>query len=451
MNGFTGCGAGAWTVPPDPSKRVNFMQGLVLGVDELTQESAYLANRSEWLARELLGYGTVVGLRVSSETRSSGAAIVVGPGSAVSRRGRPIRVPMSQALALNEWLDARRNELPRRLGPGKGSPPHDQLNLCVVLSYQQCGTDNQPAAGEPCRTDELPQVYTRLADDFRLELRFDVPEQREGEATRGFVSWLNGIEFVESGPTATLEEFLEALRTAALSRNALDFAPASPPEPLRIHVADTTDFLRAALVVWTTELRPMLRTVAPEDDAVLLAEVYVPVVLTREGRWTVDEPAHILVRQDRRPYLVSLRLLQDLIGFTRSVVTAERQPRPSAPPSLPFTVVAAGIIKGDEDNATHRLPLFNGLRVVRVRDSSVSFTFDGYEEPDPRGDFQYIVKATSGPKIGAGAVINLSSFEAKFIRLSVLNSTGPQIIPAAELKSLEISIEVTRYQAETRS
>jgi len=321
----------------------------------------------------------------------------------------------------------------------------------VVLSYQQCATNNQPAAGEPYRTDELPQVYTRLADDFRLEMRFDVPDQRETDARRGFVSWLNSIEFVDSGPTATLEEFLKALRAAALSPNAFNFALASPPEPVRIHVADTTDFLRAAFGVWTTELRPMLRAAAPEDDAVLLAEISVPVVLTRQGRWTVDEPAHILVHQDRRPYLVSLGLLQDAIGFTRSVVTAERQPRPNAPPSLPFTVVAAGIIKGDESNATHRLPLFNGLRVVRVTDSSVSFTFNGYEQPDPRGDFQYIVKATSGPKNGAAAVINLSSFEAKFIRLSVLNSTGAQIIPVAELKSLEISIEVTRYPAETQS
>ena len=59
MSGFTACGAGARTVPPDPGKRVNFVHGLVLGADDLTQESAYLANRTEWLARDLIGYGTV--------------------------------------------------------------------------------------------------------------------------------------------------------------------------------------------------------------------------------------------------------------------------------------------------------------------------------------------------------------------------------------------------------
>jgi len=36
--------------------------------DDLTQESAYLANRAEWLAREVIGYGTVAGLRVTKET-----------------------------------------------------------------------------------------------------------------------------------------------------------------------------------------------------------------------------------------------------------------------------------------------------------------------------------------------------------------------------------------------
>src|SRR5207302_7187070 len=168
MNGFTAGGAGARSVPPDPAKRVNFMQGLVLGVDELTQESAYLANRAESLARDLLGYGTVTGLRVSRETRANGAAIVVGDGIALSPRGRPIRVTMPQTLALNEWLDARRRELVFHLVPGGGSPPGDLLKLFVVLCYQQCATDNQPGPGEPCRTDDPPQIYTRIADDFRL-------------------------------------------------------------------------------------------------------------------------------------------------------------------------------------------------------------------------------------------------------------------------------------------
>ena len=55
MNGLLACGTGARSVPPDPPKRVNFIRGLVLGADDLTQESAYLANRAEWLARDLLG------------------------------------------------------------------------------------------------------------------------------------------------------------------------------------------------------------------------------------------------------------------------------------------------------------------------------------------------------------------------------------------------------------
>src|ERR1044071_5282966 len=102
MNGFSRCADGPLAVARDPRKRVNFIPAVVLGVDELMQESAFLADRAEWLARDLMGYGTVSGLRVSRETVTSGPAIVVGSGIALSPRGRPIRVVMPQAVALNE-------------------------------------------------------------------------------------------------------------------------------------------------------------------------------------------------------------------------------------------------------------------------------------------------------------------------------------------------------------
>jgi hypothetical protein len=451
MNGFTACGTGARSVPPDPSKRVNFIRGLVLGADELTQESAYLANRSEWLARDLLGTGTVMGLRVSREMRPTGAAIVVGAGSAVSPRGRPIRVTMPQALALNDWLDARRHEVVLHLTPGDGSPPGDRLKLVVVLSYQQCATDHQPGPGEPCRTDEVPPISTRLADDFRLELRFDAPDQRENDATRWFVSWLGSIEYVESGPTATIDELLATLRTAAFSGGSPDILLSSPPESLQVHVADAADFFRAALIVWTTELKPMLRTLAPDDDALLLAEIDLPVRSAPSGRWIVDDPARIALFEERRPYVVSLRLLQELVVSLRSALTPEWARTFGAPVSPPFTVVAAGIVAGDPSNRTNRRPLLNGLRVTAVSDGVVSISFDGYEQPSPQGDFQYIVKATSGPRVGTvPMVINIGGFDATSIRLIVVLAASGKPVPAADLRSFEMTVEVMRYPSERR-
>ena len=37
---------------PNPAKHVNFNVGMVLGVDDFTQEFAYLSGRDQWLARD---------------------------------------------------------------------------------------------------------------------------------------------------------------------------------------------------------------------------------------------------------------------------------------------------------------------------------------------------------------------------------------------------------------
>lgn len=431
MNGFTRCADGPLAVAPDPRKRVNFMPGLVLGVDELMQESAFLADRAEWLARDLMGYGTVSGLRVSRETVTSGPAIVVGSGIALSPRGRPIRVAMPQAVALNDWLDAHRTDLVHHLAPGLDSPPGDVLRLSVVLGYQQCATDNQPGPGEPCRTDEVPRVFTRIADDFSLDLRFRPPEQREELAARELVAWLRRVEIVDSfGGTATIDEFLGALRTAAFPGSPPDDGFASPPEPLRISTVDAAEFFRAACGLWVTELRPLWRTRAPEDDVVLLAEVEVPVVTAAGGRWEVADASRVLTNDARRPYVLALRLLQELA--LRDAVAVGTS-----------TVAAAGIIKGDASNSTHRRPLINGLRVTAVTDGQITIAFNGYVMPSAAGSVQYIVKALPASD-GGPVTVNLGAFESGGIRMRLTAPDG-SAIPAATLASLELIVEVTRY------
>ena len=71
---------------PNPTKHVNYNLGMVLGVDDFTQEFAYLSGRDQWLARDLIGYGTVSGLKVDPEVDvTKGPRIAVEPGMAVSR------------------------------------------------------------------------------------------------------------------------------------------------------------------------------------------------------------------------------------------------------------------------------------------------------------------------------------------------------------------------------
>src|SRR5262245_54666693 len=144
MSAFTTCAAPP-ALMPDPGKRVNYTQGLVLGVDELLQEFTYLSRRDEALVRDVVGYGTVAGLRIEEAlSRDGNPALVVGSGAALSRHGRPIRVAMAQTVDLNAWLESQQAAFLPFLRPGSDSPPSEVLRLAVVLGYRECATDNVP-------------------------------------------------------------------------------------------------------------------------------------------------------------------------------------------------------------------------------------------------------------------------------------------------------------------
>ena len=324
MSGFTTRPPAQRVVPLDPTKHVNYTLGMVLGDDEFKQEFAYLSGRDQWITRDLLGYGTVCGLRVANETDSRGPQIAVAPGVAVTPRGQLVRVPSAQCALLNNWLAVEKNK--RDLLARLGSPLGDAVRLYVVLCYRECPTDMVPIPGEPCRSEEDTMAPSRLADDFQLELRFDPPDQREEEAVRDFVAWLKQIEITDTpGPFATLQEVEEAIRAAAdfLSSplsSPPDFMFGSPPSALRIHPDDVCEYLRAAFRIWVTELRPKWLGqgrqcgTPPDEGCVLLAELNVPLVrLALTGEWTVDDTRTVVINEEHRPYLLHLRMLQEWI------------------------------------------------------------------------------------------------------------------------------------------
>src|SRR5215207_10297648 len=164
--------------PLDPAKHVNFTLGMLLGVDDFTQEFAYLSGRDQWLARDMLGFGTVCGLRVSVEPDARGPRVAVEPGTALTPHGQLVRVPTRQCAYLNEWLAAHDTAVTERVG----SPPG--LRLHVVLCYRACETDAVPIPGEPCRSEDDVMAASRLTDDYVLELRFAPPDQDEEDAVR---------------------------------------------------------------------------------------------------------------------------------------------------------------------------------------------------------------------------------------------------------------------------
>ena len=321
------------TTDPNPAKHVNFNVGMVLGVDDFTQEFAYLAGRDQWLARDLIGYGTVRGLNVRMEVDAiKGPRVVVEPGVAVSPRGQLICVPAAQCAYLKNWVADHSQDIT----PHVTSPPDSDLQLYVVLCYRNCPTDDVPIAGEPCRSEDKLMAPSRLSDDFSLELRLERPNQREEDAVRDFVAWLKQVEISETDPSTELEKFLQVIRDAAaewltsplsspLSSPPGDFMFGSPPDALIINLADATEYFRAAFRVWVTELRPrwiarwhgcaathIESDAAADEDCVLLAQPDVPLLPLSPGTWDIpNEP--IPVNQDERPYLIHLRLLQEWV------------------------------------------------------------------------------------------------------------------------------------------
>ena len=313
----------------DLTKHVNYTSGMILGVDDFTQEFAYLAGRDRWLARDALGFGTVSGLTVEvDKDGSKGARVMVSPGVAISPRGQFICVSSAQCAYLNEWIAANSADLTAALKPLITSPPvtsphlKDELKLYVVLCYRDCPVDNVPIPGEPCRSEEELTAASRISDDFSLEMRLKAPKQPEEQKVREFVEWLRNIKIVETGDSTPDADFKNAVRAKWLPPPTSPPAVSSPAV-LQINVEDISEYMRTAFRLWVTELRNVLSErktgCAVEmtggesiEDCVLLAELRVPLVPISNGLKVSDSEA-VAVDEENRPFLLHLRMLQELM------------------------------------------------------------------------------------------------------------------------------------------
>ena len=88
----------------DLSKRVRYSTGLVLGVDEFTQDQAYFMERDRLLTRALHGYGVVQGLRAHLDSSEDLLQVRVEPGLAVEPSGQHVCVGRAQCAVIKDWL-----------------------------------------------------------------------------------------------------------------------------------------------------------------------------------------------------------------------------------------------------------------------------------------------------------------------------------------------------------
>jgi len=450
----------------DPTKHVNYTYGMVLGVDDLTQEFAYHSGRDHLMMRDAVGYGTVNGLRVTVAPNANGEIEVnVSPGTALSPRGQLIHVNTAQCANLEKWLAIAKNK--KGVGDEVGVPPAAPVALSVVLCYRACPTDKVPVPGEPCRSEEDTMAYSRLRDDFKLELRIKhatkppSPDQREEDALRDFIKWLNEHLVVTADEDNLTSEadfvtaVLAAAHPAVLPPGDLppDFMiDNSPPNPMRVNVSQACAFRRIAFRLWVTEFRPRWRpaqfntqtaTCAPDgsdagtitdDNCVLLADLRVP--LTTNVLLDTTTPVRVL--EERRPYVIHQRMLQEwlLCGNFDEVSRPQAQ-------TLPLVTIVRD---------TGGTPLFrfwfhlntpkNQIRVASFKETDII----ALSETDVAGDFLEELKVVGVTPV-AGAR-NLYEVE--------LNADARLIRFVFKLDSIEVQTEggggvaLSKYAAASR-
>lgn len=467
---------GSGTVAIDACKRVNYTLGMLLGVDDFVQESTYHTARRHALAREALGYGTVRGLDVVVEPDGDkGPRLRVTPGVALLPSGTPVCVDSEQCSNLNDWLAAHATQVEQALSAD--SPPAN-IVLHAVLSYTQCLTDNVPIPGEPCRSEDDLMKPSRIADGFRLELRLHAPPQREEDAVRDFVDWLARIPVVADSPPLDEEQFIKQLRDAAHAWLEPTSPPATPGDfmfgaPAGSLRADE-GLLRAALRLWTTELRPLwmaradcgcsAQQSAGADDAVLLATLDVPLVAIGSG-WRVSDviTQPVLIDQSRRPVLLSLRMVQELIaqnptpeacdtvvssiefGLLPDAGSASEYSRADHTHGTPELPPLSGDLDGslgDADSMSPpRPPLVVGLRGRRLADidpaPNQTLIFDDLTDTWKPGDVEVAIPELGGDLTGTISSATLTRLQGKLVDATapgpndVLRFIGGKWVPAA--------------------
>jgi hypothetical protein len=132
-------------------QRVNFMQGMVLGVDDFRAEQDYARKRLNRRNRVLHGMGIASGLEVTVQHDTSGSCVVIAPGFAFDPAGNEICLDQPMTYAL----------------PAQGS-----VRLVLLAYSEQLCRSVPTVANDPLdTTNDAPTAQpTRIAETFRADL-----------------------------------------------------------------------------------------------------------------------------------------------------------------------------------------------------------------------------------------------------------------------------------------
>jgi hypothetical protein len=312
----------------DPHQHVNFTAGMVLGVDDYSQEFAYHSERDKWIVRDFLGYGTLSGLAVSLEDDGdTGPLVKVSAGSAAAPSGQLICVGRDQCGSLNPWLARSETADKLRLLLGADAT-QATLHLFLTLCYVDCAVAEVPIPGEPCRSDENLMAPSRIADDYCIDFRFDPPPMSEAKAIETLTAFLETPSVLPGNPNSP-NDYARAVHMAevqlllafGLTDPESEPAPAADLGTIQLHPTMRARFGFAVRRLYATRIRPFVSAqrcfsdAVPANDCVLLGRLTVPVV--RPGaNWVVESPPAGKVELDEsdRPVLISVSAAQSRAG-----------------------------------------------------------------------------------------------------------------------------------------
>lgn len=310
-----------------PDVRVNYLFGLVLGVDELNQEDLYLRERDDRLARVGHGVGTATGLHVTTArpiTAPTDVEVRIEPGVCFDQFGRAVVLRSAQCARIGAWLAAAELESTATQQPSPLQAhlrPSGDLTLAVVASYAECPDGLVPLPGTPCGTEDDVTAPSRIRDSWNLELRWQPPSMAQWDGVRALADLLLPVELIDGSPLTSDEDALAA-HVRSLAAGAPPPSSPLPPVPV-LPRASARAALDRLLTIWITEVRPTLQPdlVAPTGDpAVLLSTITVvpadPFDAATPAIVSFDEPD-----DDGRPYLAPTQLIQELVQMGAGVTT----------------------------------------------------------------------------------------------------------------------------------
>jgi hypothetical protein len=154
----TGCCAVQWKGVADPFVRLCYQFGMMLGVDEFTQDQGFHLTKHRLTQRLFVGFGLVWGGAVAIDATKG--TLSVAPLFAVDELGRELWQKDTCSIDLAQWT----------VDNTAASKP-----IYLTLSYQACCISPVPAIAAPCDQAASPTMPSRVLEAAQCALSLDAP------------------------------------------------------------------------------------------------------------------------------------------------------------------------------------------------------------------------------------------------------------------------------------